>query len=176
MANPDEKVNADIENESNEQGGDGASADSQQKPRLNILNRLAVEGIIAVTGSISKRCRSSKFPMIPFSIDGSLPEDTKPSPPDSGNTGILGNALYINATALETQDNDFCSLSSSSDFATPVKKASHPNTRTNSDINDADFEILSRTGHHASLLRERKIQKRCVHRNLTIIYSYSYYS
>eukprot|EP00956_Cyclotella_meneghiniana_P039704 scaffold177658_cov20-Cyclotella_meneghiniana.AAC.1 len=54
---------------------------------------------------------------------------------------------------------DTHSLSSSSDLTTPVK-ASYRNMRTNSDVSDIDLEVLSKTGHPASLaLRERKIRK-----------------
>lgn len=166
VANPEESHGDKAGHDDNKMKIDGEDV---SKPRLNILNRLAVEGLIAVVDSMSKRCRiSSKFPMTPFSLVGAMPDDNlKPSPPDSGNSGILGNTLYINNESVQDSQEysyDYCSLSSSSDIVTPAKRAIHTNARTNSDISDVDFEVLCKTGgHHTSLaLRERKIRKRCV--------------
>jgi hypothetical protein len=131
---------------------DDGAMNASQKLRLNILNRLALEGITAVIDSIARRCRmSANFPMIPFSVVES-----------DDNSAILGNTLCIERNLLnDSIEYDFCSLSSSSDMVTPGKKVGHTNARTSSDMSEVDFEVISRDGHRSSLaLRERKIRKR----------------
>lgn len=69
------------------------------KPQLNILNRLALEGILAVIDSIARRCRpSSKFAFSSSdNIDPTNHSDplSLPSPPTSGNSAFIGSTLYI---------------------------------------------------------------------------------
>lgn len=149
------------EKEANQEGAD--EFDASHIPRLNILNRLAIEGLLAVVDSIANRCRaSSKFPMVPFSIVDSIPESSPiHGAPDSGSSEMLGNTLSINSLVRESEEYYDASLSSSSDIVTPDKRASYTNVRTNSDISDLDFDMISKTGHHTSLaLRKRKIRKR----------------
>lgn len=129
---------------------------------MNILNRLALEGIIAVIDSISRRCRASaNFPILPCNIVGSVPkasiiEDARRPEfiTDSGNSASLGDILCINR-----EEYDFCSLSSSSDSLTPKQKVGYASIRTNSDMSEINVEGLSKTEYHLAL-RERKIRKR----------------
>lgn len=172
MANPDDELEDDGHTQGGNESkkvGDSEVPDVSHKPRLNILNRLAIEGLLAVIEFIANRCRaSSKFPMVPFGIVDSIPESSplhnfsKPCPPDSGNSDILGNMLCINGLVREAEDYyDYASLSSSSDIVTPDKRVGYTNVRTNSDISDLDFEAITKTRHHTTLaLRERKLQKR----------------
>jgi hypothetical protein len=157
--NPDEgQIDAaNTEHDESKHEKDDDSADASRKPRLNVLNRLALEGIIAVIDSIARRCRvSANFPMLPFNILGSVPkasiiEDASGhTPPDSGNSASLGDT---------TGEYDFCSLSSSSDSFTPIQKVGYASVRTNSDMSEINLEDLSKTEYHLAL-RERKIRKR----------------
>lgn len=135
---------------------------------MNILNRLALEGIIAVIDSIARRCRASaNFPILPCNIVGSVPkasiiEDARRPEfiTDSGNSASLGDILCINRDFYhDTGEYDFCSLSSSSDSLTPKQKVGYTSIRTNSDMSEINVEELSKTEYHLAL-RERKIRKR----------------
>eukprot|EP01082_Thalassiosira_pseudonana_P012873 g11568.t1 g11568 contig6:110020-115493(-) len=162
VANPDvDEADNGITGSSEEERG-GTDEDIIGRPRLNILNRLALEGVIAVIDSIARRCRaSSNLPQTPLSHreDDAL----LPSPPDTGNSAFLGNTLCIEMDGLESLQGSFdydCNMSSSSDV-TPEKRFNDAFMRSDSDMSDADMNYLSRTKHQESLvLRERKIKKR----------------
>jgi len=174
VANP-ENESADQSGGESESGSEGHSSDDDavepwQKPRLNILNRLALEGVLAVIDAIARRCRaSSKY-------EGAQPDKAlldqredilSPSPPDSGNSAFLGNTLYISknptidgsASVNDSSEYDFCTISTSS---APIKfdRRAAPE-RFDSEMSDHDIEWLSKARYHTSLaLRERKIRKR----------------
>ena len=146
--------------------GDGSDSEQYQKPRLNILNRLALEGVLAVIDGIARRCRtSSKYEASLSEISQNVPlhplhseEDMLcPSPPDSGNSAFLGNTLYIrNEPLMEgpgsvSSEYDFCSVNSDS----------RPGLQRYASEASAEMEWLSKARHHTSLaLRERKLRKR----------------
>ncbi len=139
-----------------------------RKPRLNILNRLALEGVLAVVDGIARRCRaSSKY-------EGTAPGNSahlhpmhhiSTSPPDNG-TEVPENALDINGGSLPAggsipindSEYDFCSVSTSSLASALHDKV--PLVRNDSSISD-DTDWLSKAQHHTSLaLQERKLHKR----------------
>ncbi len=127
--------------------------------RLNILNRLALEGVLAVIDGIARRCRASS------KCDGGMPGNnshmhsmhhTSSSPPDSGNSAVLGNALFVNES--NDPDYDFCTVSTSSFVSELNDKVLL--VRSDSAISD-DTNWLSKGRHHTSLaLHERKLRKR----------------
>ena len=130
VANP-EQNGAAIDTSNNDDDADSI-AESANKPKLNILNRLALEGILAVIDAIARKCRSSsQFNIRPSDIDPL----TLPSPPDSGNSAFLGNTLYIRS---ESQHESL-------DFDLNHSDASE---------NDIGWSTAQ------NILRERKIQKR----------------
>eukprot|EP00986_Skeletonema_menzelii_P019118 scaffold27064_cov167-Skeletonema_menzelii.AAC.20 len=141
LANPAQNQQVAIDADNNDDTD--SIDDSTTKPKLNILNRLALDGILAVIDAIARKCRSSpKFsnssaPDTPTNNDGDLL--TLPSPPDSGNSDFLGSTLYI--------QND--SLHESLEF-------DH-----NGDLNHSDASESGIGWPTAqNILRERKIQKR----------------
>jgi hypothetical protein len=122
------------------------------KPRLNILNRLALEGVLAVIDGIARRCRASS------KCDGTMPGNnshlhsmhhTSSSPPDSGNSAFVYESSDL--------DYDFCSVSSSSLVSELHDKVLL--VRTDSAISD-DTNWLSKGRHHTSLALQRKLRKR----------------
>ena len=168
VANPEDEIQnkstSDTESEvtSNEDGGGSDDIVEQyQKPRLNILNRLALEGVLAVIDGIARRCASSKPVPLP-----EIPENTAlldenditcPSPPDSGNSAFLGNTLYIRRDSVgsgsvnDSSEYDFCS----------IKSGLRPSLERDDSEMSEDVEWLSKARHHTSLaLRERKLRKR----------------
>ena len=175
VANPengsvDQSGNAgDSESESDGNASDDEAVKLWQKPRLNILNRLALEGVLAVIDAIARKCRaSSKY-------EGTLPdkspfnqnEDILTSPPDSGNSAFLGNTLYINNNFMmessgsvnDSSEYDFCNISKSSATSKFDRRAAHE--RHDSEMSEHDIEWLSKARYHTSLaLRERKLRKR----------------
>jgi len=160
-------------------GEEDAVATNWQKPRLSILNRLALEGLLAVIDAIARRCRaSSKYKGIVQS-DDKAPSNSKeapcstPSPPDAGNSAFLGNTLYINnnnnniddpmaedsGSINDSSEYDFCTVSTSS--AHRRTNAAPPPDRLDSEMSEGDIEWLSKARYHTSLaLRERKLRKR----------------
>lgn len=113
------------------------------KPKLNILNRLALEGILAVIDSIARKCRSSSKFSISVSIEPTNHDNdrlTLPSPPDSGNSAFLGNTLYIRS---DSQHDSF-------------ELDTYNGDLNNSDASDSDIGWSTAQ----NILRERKIQKR----------------
>jgi brefeldin A-resistance guanine nucleotide exchange factor 1 len=124
-----------------------------QKPRLNILNRLALEGLLAVIDGIARRCRAS--PKFEESLPDNAPllqMDPLQSPPDSGNSALLGNLVSLNnGSSRDPSEYDFCSISTSSVF----------HQERNDSVLSDDVNWLSKARHHTSLaLRERKLRKR----------------
>ena len=121
---------------------DDSIAGLSTKPKLNILNRLALEGILAVIDAIARKCRSSPK----FNVNASIIEPTNidsnpvalPSPPDSGNSDFLGNTLYIRSD----------SLSESFEFENIDGDLNH------SDASESEWSVAQ------NVLRERKIHKR----------------
>ena len=120
-----------------------------QKPRLNILNRLALEGLLAVIDGIARRCRASpKFEGSTHEISPLLAD------PNSGNSSLMGDLVshndgsYTYDSTKDPSEYDFCSISTTS---------AHILERTESD----DINWLSNARMHTSLaLRERKLHKR----------------
>ena len=120
-----------------------------QKPRLNILNRLALEGLLAVIDGIARRCRASpKFEGSTHEISPLLAD------PNSGNSSLMGDLVSLNDGSYtydstnDPSEYDFCSISTTS---------AHILERTESD----DINWLSNARMHTSLaLRERKLHKR----------------
>ena len=160
VANPDnesaDQSIKEIEAPFNDENG---AAEVRQKPRLNILNRLALEGLLAVIDGIARRCRASpKF-------EESLPDNApflhmdQLQSPDSGNSALLGNIVSLNNgsfidgswSARDPSEYDFCSISTSSVF----------HQERNDSVLSDDVNWLSKARHHTSLaLRERKLRKR----------------
>jgi hypothetical protein len=100
IANPVRIQAAAIDDNSSGDDETDSISEISSKRELNVLNRLALEGILAVIDAISRRCRSSpKFAYTSSDVDstnhGSDPLVILPSPPDSGNSAFLGNTLYI---------------------------------------------------------------------------------
>jgi len=158
VANPEDERLADTgEMESDDQSSEEDIEQDQHQPRLNILNRLALEGVLAVIDGIARKCKASpKYEELP-EITVTLLEDendlTSPSPPDSGNSAFLGNTLYIR-TDSTTEESE--SINDSSEYGP------RPETleRYDSAMSE-DMEWISKARHHTSLaLRERKIRKR----------------
>lgn len=143
LANPEHNQQDGICARNNDGNTDGID-DSITKPKLNILNRLSLEGILAVIDAIARKCRSSpKFSVSSVSDIDPTNNDgdplTLPSPPDSGNSDFLGNTLYIqNDSQHESFDFD-----------------------SNGDLNRSDASESGIGWPTAqNILRERKMQKR----------------
>jgi hypothetical protein len=131
-----------------------------QKPQLNILNRLALEGLLAVIDGIARRCRAS--PKFEDPLPGHSPllhTESLHSTPGFGNSDLLENLISLNSgsiidsswSARDPSEYDFCSISTSSAFH---------NERNDSVMSD-DVNWLSKARQHTSLaLRERKLRKR----------------
>jgi len=158
VANPENEKLADTsETDSEDQPSEEDIEQDQQQPRLNILNRLALEGVLAVLDGIARKCKASpKYEELP-EITVTLLEDendlTSPSPPDSGNSAFLGNTLYIRTDSTTEESK---SINDSSEYG------SRPGglDRYDSGMSE-DIEWVSKARHHAYLaLRERKIRKR----------------
>ena len=143
------------------------------KPRLNILNRLALEGVLAVIEAIAARCRSSKgFSPVGNVIPDDIPDPTLPSPPDSGNSAFLGNTICLGGSGSTTDDTDNINISSSTEYdlcSVPLTRSDKatrrviPPERCDSDAmsESESIEWLSRARHQTSLaLRQRKIRKK----------------
>lgn len=156
-----------------EDGKDEGDETGDPKPRLNILNRLALEGVLAVIEAIAARCRASKT----FSPGGNVIPDeisdpTLPSPPDSGNSAFLGNTICLGRSESTADDTDNLNVSTSTEYdlcsvpLTRSDKASQrvvPPERCDSDAmsESENMEWLSRARHQTSLaLRQRKIRKK----------------
>lgn len=153
--------------------GKDESDEGDLKPRLNILNRLALEGVLAVIEAIAARCRASKR----FSPGGNvIPDDisdpTLPSPPDSGNSAFLGNTICLGGSESTTDDTDNLNGSTSAEYdlcSVPLTRSDKvtqrvmPPERCDSDAmsESENMEWLSRARHQTSLaLRQRKIRKK----------------
>ncbi|KAL9187625.1 hypothetical protein ACHAXT_006003 [Thalassiosira profunda] len=140
--------------------------DAPKPPRLNILNRLALEGVLAVIDGIARRCRASSNykEALPSDIPLNERDDSVlPSPPDSGNSAFLGNTLYItndgSGSTHDSAEYDFCNRSLSSAVSDLNRRAAPE--RCDSDMSELDIDWLSKARHHTSLaLRERKLRKR----------------
>ena len=159
VANPEDERLADTgEMESDDQSSEEDIEQDQQQPRLNILNRLALEGVLAVIDGIARKCKASpKYEEIP-EITVTLLEDendlTSPSPPDSGNSAFLGNTLYIRTDS--TTEVSESSVNDSSEYGPRPGSLE----RYDSAMSE-DMEWASKARYHTSLaLRERKIRKR----------------
>ena len=158
VANPEDEKLADTnETELEDQSNEEDIEQDHHQPRLNILNRLALEGVLAVIDGIARKCKASpKYEELP-EITVTLLEDENdlisPSPPDSGNSAFLGNTLYIR-TDSTTEESE--SINDSSEYG-PRPGSFERNDSAMSE----DMEWVSKARHHTSLaLRERKIRKR----------------
>jgi len=158
VANPEDERLADMnETESEDQSSEEDIEQDHLQPRLNILNRLALEGVLAVIDGIARKCKASpKYEELP-EITVTLLEDendlTSPSPPDSGNSAFLGNTLYIR-TDSTTEESE--SMNDSSEYGPRPGSLERYDSAMSEDL-----EWISKARHHTSLaLRERKIRKR----------------
>ncbi|KAL7550670.1 hypothetical protein ACHAWF_013916 [Thalassiosira exigua] len=165
VANPEDPDSLDAADGDRESEAKASDDDEIKSTRLNILNRLALEGVLAVIDGIARRCRlSSKFEGIQQDSQKATSDanDYLMSPPDSGNSAFLGNTLTIpggSAASLHESEYDFCNTSSSSDAGLFGRKSAPE--RCDSEISETDTEWLSKARWHTSLaLRERKLRKR----------------
>ncbi|KAK1737469.1 guanine nucleotide exchange factor [Skeletonema marinoi] len=143
LANPEQNHEAVIDGNKYD-GGTNSIDELTTKPKLTILNRLALEGILTVIDAIARKCRSSpKFNISSASdIDPSNNDTdplTLPSPPDSGNSDFLGNTLYIRS---DSQHESF--------------EFDYNGDSNNSDASESGIGWSTAQ----NILRERKIQKR----------------
>ncbi|KAL7540223.1 hypothetical protein ACHAXR_009956 [Thalassiosira sp. AJA248-18] len=164
VANPEDE-NVDQSDSSDNSEVDKTDDDEVKPTRLNILNRLAMEGLLAVIDGIARRCRASSKYEGTLSNSANLNQKKDillPSPPDSGNTAFLGNTLYINndssvneSGSMNESEYDFCNVSTST-----ASRRVAPE-RCDSEMSEHDIEWLSKARYHTSLaLRERKLRKR----------------
>ncbi|KAL7464949.1 hypothetical protein ACHAXS_005280 [Conticribra weissflogii] len=145
--------------------------DVLSRPRLNILNRLALEGIVAVIDSISRRCLSSNPLAMLHRLDDTEANSVDHqnynsfhSPPVSGNLST-NSQESINASDLVSDflEYDLCSVSLSNDAHATTSKHINPLHRTDSEISEIEIEWLSKARHHK--LHKRRLDKAASHFN-----------